>query len=96
MAGFLVTFLAVPIMYYLSQSKLRVAERLDSKSLRADAIQSVTCGWLAFVVIGASVAQLLIGAWWVDAAGSLVVVRYLVREGREACEGRECSSGDCC
>ena len=94
--GLIVSALAVPIMYYLSRSKVWIAERLGSSALRADAIQSVTCGWLAFVVIGALVAQLLVGAWWVDGAASLVVVWYLIREGREAWEGKECCDKGCC
>ena len=50
--GLIITATAVPIMYYLSRSKLRIADWLGSSALQADAIQSMTCGWLAFVAIG--------------------------------------------
>jgi divalent metal cation (Fe/Co/Zn/Cd) transporter len=88
--GLAISVLAVPVMYFLSRRKLQVAEALGSRALRADAIESITCGWLAFVVIGALVAQLLTGAWWVDAVASLGIVWFVIREGREAWEGEEC------
>ncbi len=88
--GLLISVLAVPVMYFLSRRKLQVADALGSRALRADAIESITCGWLAFVVIGALVAQLLTGAWWVDAVASLGIVWFVIREGREAWEGEEC------
>ena len=74
-----------------SRRKLRVAETLGSRALRADAIESITCGWLSFVVVISLLAQLLFGAWWIDAVSSLAIVWLLVKEGWEA--WRE--DGDC-
>ena len=51
MAGPAVTVLAIPIMYRLGKRKLAVAEQLGSRALRADAVEAIACGWLAFVVI---------------------------------------------
>jgi divalent metal cation (Fe/Co/Zn/Cd) transporter len=92
--GLVISVLAIPAIYFLSRRKLQVAEALGSRALRAYAVESITCGWLAFVVVGALVAQLLVGAWWVDAVASLGVVWFVVREGCEAWEGQECCK-DC-
>jgi divalent metal cation (Fe/Co/Zn/Cd) transporter len=92
--GLVVSVLALPIMYVLSRRKLHLAEALASRALRADAIESITCGWLSLVVVAALVAQLIIGAWWVDALASLSIVWLLVREGREAWSGDHCCD-DC-
>ena len=88
--GLVISVLAIPAMYFLSRRKLQVAEALGSRALRADAVESITCGWLAFVVVGALVAQVLVGAWWVDALASLGVVWFVIREAREAWEGEDC------
>ena len=80
----LVSLAATPIMWLLSRRKLRVAEALGSRALRADAVESITCGWLSFVVLIGVLAQLALGAWWVDAVTSLVIVGLLIKEGREA------------
>ncbi len=93
--GLIISVLAVPVMYFLSRRKLQVASVLDSRALRTDAVESITCGWLALVVVGALVAQLLIGAWWIDPLASLGVVWFVVREGREAWEGEECCEDSC-
>jgi divalent metal cation (Fe/Co/Zn/Cd) transporter len=88
--GLIVSVLAMPTMYFLSRRKLRLAEALGSRALRADAIESITCGWLSLVVVAALIVQLAIGAWWVDAVASLGIVWFLIREGREAWSGEEC------
>lgn len=93
--GFVISVLAIPLMYFLSRRKLKVASALGSRAMRADAVESITCGWLAFVVVGALIAQFFIGAWWVDPLASLGVVWFLIREGREAFEGKECSDDGC-
>ena len=88
--GFILCILAVPIMYFLSRRKLALAEKLGSRALRTDAVESITCGWLSLVVVAALIVQLVIGAWWVDAVASLGIVWFLIREGREAWSGDEC------
>jgi divalent metal cation (Fe/Co/Zn/Cd) transporter len=69
--GLLVSLAAIPIMWLLSRRKLQIAEALGSRALRADAVESITCGWLSFVVLLGLLAQLALGAWWVDAVTSL-------------------------
>jgi divalent metal cation (Fe/Co/Zn/Cd) transporter len=92
--GFLVALIAVPAMRYLAHRKIAIADKIGSRALRADAMEAVTCGWLSFVVVASLAAQWLIGAWWVDGVGSLAIVYFLVKEGREAWSGAECES--CC
>ena len=93
--GLIISVLAVPVMYLLSRRKLQVARWLGSRALRTDAVESITCGWLALVVVGALVAQLFIDAWWIDPLASLGVVWFVIREGREAWEGDGCCDDGC-
>ncbi len=88
--GLVVTVLAMPVMYVLASHKIAVAEALGSHAMRADAVESVTCGYLSLVVVVGLAVEALTGAWWVDAVTSLGVVWFLVKEGREAW------SGECC
>ena len=82
--GLIVGFAAMPIMWVLSRRKLQIASALSSHALRADAAESITCGWLSFTVVSGLIVQLLLGAWWIDSVTSLVIVWLLVKEGREA------------
>ena len=87
--GLVVAVVAIPVMWLLSRRKLRVAEALGSPALRADAVESITCGWLSVVVLIGLVVQLALGAWWVDGAAALVIVALLLREGRAAWHGED-------
>jgi hypothetical protein len=89
--GFIVTVLAIPIMRYLATWKLDLADRLESRALRADAVESITCGWLSMVAVASLGAQAIFGAWWIDSVGSLAIVWFLVKEGREAWQGECCA-----
>ena len=91
--GFIVALVAIPAMRYLAHRKITIAEKIGSRALRADAMEAVTCGWLSLVVVASLAAQWLTGAWWVDGVGSLAIVYFLVKEGREAWSGDECK---CC
>ena len=91
--GFIVALIAIPAMRYLAQRKIAIAEKIGSRALRADAMEAVTCGWLSLVVVISLAAQWLVGAWWIDGVGSLAIVCFLIKEGREAWSGEECG---CC
>jgi divalent metal cation (Fe/Co/Zn/Cd) transporter len=93
-SGLIIAGVAMPIMYVLARGKLEVARQLGSRAMRADAIESITCGWLSLVVVVGLVANLLLGAWWVDAVTSLGIVWFVVKEAREAWNGEDCCSDD--
>ncbi len=89
-AGFAVALLAMPIMTLLARRKITLASVLGSRAMRADAVESITCGWLSLVVVVGLAANLLTGAWWVDAVTSLAIVWFVVKEAREAWSGDDC------
>ena len=88
--GLIVALLAIPIMTLLAQRKIAIAKQLDSHAMRADAVESITCGWLSLVVVIGLIADLMLAAWWVDAATSLAIVWFIIKEGREAWNGDGC------
>jgi divalent metal cation (Fe/Co/Zn/Cd) transporter len=93
--GLVIIAATIPVMYLLAKRKIAVAQKIGSRALRADAMESITCGWLALVVLAGLVAQLALGAWWVDSITSLVIVYVLVKEGREAWAVEECGCSSC-
>lgn len=92
--GLAITLAAIPMMWWLGRRKLEIAEQLGSRALRADAVESIACGYLSGAVVIGLIAQLATGAWWVDGATSLAIVYFLVKEGREAWLGESCSDDD--
>lgn len=92
--GLAISVLAIPIMYLLAKSKLGIAEQIASSALRADASESIACGYLSGAVVVGLLAQLLFGAWWIDSVTALAIVGFLVKEGREAWAGEHCCESD--
>ncbi len=64
MPGLILTVLTIPTMWWLAKTKLRIADEIGSGALRADAVQSITCGYLSGVVLLGLTAQLLMPGWW--------------------------------
>lgn len=93
LSGLLVALLAIPVMAVLSRRKIALATRLGSRAMRADAVESITCGWLSLVVVIGLIAKFFLDAWWVDAVTSLAIVWFLAKEGREAWAGEQCCCG---
>jgi divalent metal cation (Fe/Co/Zn/Cd) transporter len=88
--GLVLAVLAIPVMRWLAKAKMRVADQIGSRALRADAVESIACGYLSGVVVIGLVAQLLMqGWWWVDSVTSLAIFVLLVKEGREAWKREE-------
>src|SRR6266567_4421228 len=89
---------AAIFMPVLWQGKLRVARRIGSAALKADAACSATCAYMAFTLLAGLLLNRLFGWWWADPLAALVLVYFIVREGREALHeartGETCDCGD--
>jgi divalent metal cation (Fe/Co/Zn/Cd) transporter len=88
--GILIGLVAKIGMPILAGYKLKVAARLNSRALRADAVESITCGYLSIVLMVGLVATRLVGWWWLDSVAALALIPFLIKEAREAIR-RECA-----
>ena len=90
--GILIGLAAKIGMPILAGYKLKVAARLNSRALRADAMEAITCGYLSIVLMAGLAATRLLGWWWLDSVAALALIPFIIKEGREAISG-ECG---CC
>jgi divalent metal cation (Fe/Co/Zn/Cd) transporter len=90
--GILIGLVAKIGMPILAAYKLKIAARLNSRALRADAVESLTCGYLAIVLMIGLAATRLLNWWWLDSAAALALIPFLVKEARAAISG-ECDCG---
>ena len=74
------------VMPALARLKLHYAERIGSGALRADAIESLACAYLALTLLLGLGANYLFGWWWADPVAALAMLYFIVREAREALE----------
>jgi divalent metal cation (Fe/Co/Zn/Cd) transporter len=82
-------------MPLLAAWKLKLAARLNSRALRADAMEAITCGYLSVVLMVGLGATWLLGWWWLDSVASLALIPFLMKEGREAVKGECCCQCEC-
>jgi divalent metal cation (Fe/Co/Zn/Cd) transporter len=90
--GILIGLVAKIGMPILGGYKMKVAARLNSRALRADAIEAIMCGYLSIVLMVGLAATRILGWWWLDSIAALALIPFLIKEGRAAISGSECCS----
>jgi divalent metal cation (Fe/Co/Zn/Cd) transporter len=88
--GILIGLVAKIGMPILAGYKLRVAARLNSRALRADAVESIVCGYLSIVLIVGLATTRILGWWWLDSVAALALIPFIMKEARAAISGDEC------
>jgi len=88
--GMAVAVVAAVGMPLLAKAKLRAAEAIGSRALRADAMETITCGRLSWILLAGLVANALLHWWWLDSAAALLLIPFIIKEGREAIKGECC------
>jgi cation diffusion facilitator family transporter len=89
--GLAIAALSLVVMPTLAWAKRKVAARLNSVALRADAAETQLCTYLSAVVLIGLAANSLLGWWWMDPLAGLVIATLAIWEGRQAWV-----SGDLC
>ena len=79
------------------RGKLHIAGQIGSAALKADAMCSITCAYMSITLLAGLLLNTLFGWWWADPLAALVLVYFIVREGREALhEARTGEACSCC
>jgi len=82
--GLAITALSLIVMPSLAFAKRRVAQRMGSVALKADAAETMLCTYLSAVVLLGLAANSVFGWWWMDPLAGIVVAGLALKEGREA------------
>jgi len=92
-SGIGVTIAALVVMPLLAHLKRTEARRTANVALAADAMQSATCAYLAFITLVGLAANAAFHLPRVDACAALVALPILLREAYAAWQGHACT---CC
>lgn len=91
--GNVVLILSVIVMPLLARAKRRVAQRLESRALEADAMQTSLCAYLSVIALAGVALNALAGWWWADPLAALAMSPIIAREGFEGIRGEGCHDG---
>ena len=87
--GIVLALVSLIVMPWLAIYKKRIAAEINSRALRADALETLACSYLSLTLLIGLGANALFGWWWADPVAALAMVYFLVKEGWEAIsEGR--------
>ncbi|HLJ66696.1 MAG TPA: cation transporter [Chloroflexota bacterium] len=95
LSGIGLALAALVLMPVLVWQKRRIAARIGSAALRADAACSLTCAYMAATLLVGLALTALLGWWWADAVAALALLVWIVPEAREALEGARAGRGGC-
>ena len=85
--GIVLTTASLLVMPSVAYGKLRLARRLASPALRADAFETIACAWLSAAALGGLLLNAVLGWRWADPVAGLVLVPLLIKEGVEGLRG---------
>jgi divalent metal cation (Fe/Co/Zn/Cd) transporter len=94
--GIVLAAASLVVMPLLATAKKRVARKIRSGALAADAKQTELCTWLSAILLGGLLLNALFGWWWADPIAGLVMLPIIAREGIEALKGKSCCLDDQC
>jgi divalent metal cation (Fe/Co/Zn/Cd) transporter len=89
-AGIVLAALSLVVMPTLVHFKRRVARRLQSGALEAEARQTRVCAYLSAILLAGLGLNAGLGWWWADPVAGLLMVPLIAWEGLEAVRGRTC------
>lgn len=93
--GLVLALAALGIMPLLARRKRTIAAQIGSAALRGDAACSITCAYMAAMLLVGLALTAFFGWWWADAVAALALLYWLIPEAREALEGARAGRGGC-
>jgi len=94
--GLIVLVLSAIVMPVLARAKRRVALKMQSTALEAEAKQTSLCAYLSIIALVGVALNALIGWWWADPLAGLAMVPIIVREGMHGVRLRPDERDTCC
>ena len=80
-------------MPWLAARKRQLAAITSSAALKADAVESALCGYMALIALAGLAVNAIWSKSWADPAAALALTPLICLEGWKAVKGRPC---DCC
>lgn len=88
--GIALATVSLVVMPLLAWLQIRAGREIGSRSVVADAHQTLLCSYLSAALLIGLILNAVLGWSWADPAAALVIAGFAVREGLEAWRGDPC------
>ena len=82
-AGVAIVIASAVVMSGLYIGKMRIATRMQSWSLRAEAMETLFCDIQDLTILVGLALNAMLSWWWADPVSSWILIPFLINEGRE-------------
>ena len=89
LVGVVIAVASAVVMSGLYVLKMRIATRMQSRSLRAEAVESLFCDLQDLSILVGLGLNALLSWWWADPVAALILIPLFIKEGRENFSGDE-------
>ena len=87
LAGIGIAVASAVVMTILYVAKMRIASRMQSRALRAEAVESLFCDLQDLAILVGLGLNVLFAWWWADPVAALLLIPFFIKEGRENFSG---------
>ena len=89
--GIVIAVLSLLIMPLLALVKIKIARKIENKALESEAKETIACSLLSLILLLGLGLNAWLGWWWADSVAALLMIPWLIKEGKECFE-----EGGCC
>jgi divalent metal cation (Fe/Co/Zn/Cd) transporter len=90
LAGIALLVVAAVVMPWLAGQKRKLSVTASSAALKADAVESAVCGYMAWIALAGLSVNAVWGIKWADPLAALCLTPFILREGWEAVRQEGC------
>ena len=87
LAGIGIAVASAAVMSILYVAKMRIAARMQSRALRAEAVESLFCDLQDLAILVGLGLNFLLSWWWADPVAALLLIPFFIKEGVENLSG---------
>ena len=87
LAGIGIAVASAVVMSILYVAKMRIATRMQSRALRAEAVESLFCDLQDLAILVGLGLNVLLSWWWADPVAALLLIPFFIKEGKENFSG---------
>lgn len=82
--GIVLTFISIPIMFFMWKQKSRIGKEINCKPLVTDGSESAICVLMAVTTLSGLLINYFFSIHWIDYVATVIILLFIAKEAKEA------------